>query len=355
MKSRAAILRATGGKWEIVEIDVDDPRANEVQIQIKACGLCHSDDHSVTGDFSVPLPTVGGHEGAGVVVAIGSEVTKCKVGDHVVLSPMSACGECRWCFEGRSYLCDLNAYQMIGTRPDGSHRFHLDGEGLAAVGQIGAFSEYVTVPKDQVIVIDDDIPFEVAAVVGCGVATGVGASTNAAKVQQGDVAVVIGVGGVGTAAVQGARMAGASYIIAVDPVEFRRNSALDFGATHASASLTEAIELVRELTRGVMADRVMITVGVLSGELFEEINTITAKGGTVSVTSVAPLTENTIHLPLDMFFFSNKTLVGSVFGLTNAQSDFAKLFAHYRAGQLKLKELITTEYKLDEVNQGFAD
>ena len=355
MKSKAAILREIGGRWEIADVEVAAPQPREVTVQIMACGLCHSEDHNVTGDFAMPLPTVGGHEGAGVVVEAGPEVTAAKVGDRVVLSPMVACGHCRWCGEGRSYLCDLNAYQMVGTRPDGTHRFSLDGKGISAVGQVGAFSEYLTISEDQVIKLDDDIPFEIAAVVGCGVPTGVGAAINAAGVQPGDVAVVIGVGGVGMNAVQGARIAGASQIIAVDPLEFRRNSALEFGATHTAPSLAEAIELIRDLTAGVMADRVMVTVGVLHGELFEEINQVTAKGGTVSVTSVAPITENTVRLPLTEFFLSNKSIVGSVFGQVNFRSDFPKLFHQYRSGHLKLRELITSEYKLEEVNEGFAD
>jgi NDMA-dependent alcohol dehydrogenase len=355
VKSRAAILLETGGRWEIAEVDVAEMQAREVTVQIMACGLCHSEDHNVTGDFGGPLPTVGGHEGAGVVIDAGSEVTTTKVGNRVVLSPMIACGHCRWCGEGRSYLCDLNAYMMVGTRPDGSYRFRLDGQGLSAAGQIGAFSEYLTISEDQVINIDDDIPFEVAAVVGCGVPTGVGAAINSAGVKPGDVAVVVGVGGVGMNAVQGARIAGASQIIAVDPLEFRRTSALDFGATHTVASLADATDLVRDLTRGVMADKVMVTVGVLHGQLFDKINRITAKGGTVSITSVAPLTENSVQLPLTEFFLSNKSIVGNVLGMMNARSDFAKLFDQYRSGHLKLRELITSDYKLEEVNEGYAD
>lgn len=355
MKSRAAILREIGGRWEIAEVEVAPPQPREVTVQIMACGLCHSEDHNVTGDFAMPLPTVGGHEGAGVVIDAGSEVTATEVGNRVVLSPMTACGRCRWCGEGRSYLCDLNAYQMVGTRPDGSYRFSLDGQGITAVGQVGAFSEYVTISEDQVINLDDDIPFEIAAVVGCGVPTGVGAATNSARVQPGDVAVVVGVGGVGMNAVQGARIAGAAKIIAVDPLEFRRRSALDFGATHAVASVAEATDLLRDLTAGVMADKVIVTVGVLRGELFDEINRVTAKGGTVSVTSVSPISETTAHFPLTEFFLSNKSIVGSVFGQVNARSDFPKYFNQYRAGHLKLRELITSEYKLEEVNEGFAD
>lgn len=309
----------------------------------------------MTGDLPYPLPIVGGHEGAGVVVEVGSEVTRAKVGDHVLMSPMMACGACRWCNEGKSYLCDVNAHVEKGLSPDGSFRFFLNGEGVRANGQLGAFSEYLTLSELQVVVIDDGIPMTSACLLGCGVTTGFGAAVNAARVRAGDVAVVVGVGGIGMSAVQGARIAGASIVVAVDPVEFKRESAFRFGATHVAGSAQEAVGLVSELTRNVMADKVIVTVSLLDGREFETYNALTAKGGTICATSVAPYTERTINLPLNEFFFSNKTIVGNVAGLAAPLADWPKLIKLYQSGSLLLDEMVTREYKLDDVNQGYAD
>jgi S-(hydroxymethyl)glutathione dehydrogenase/alcohol dehydrogenase len=356
MKSNAVILRQVGGKWETAEIDIDAPRPREVLIEIKASSLCHSEDHAVTGAFGdLYLPTVGGHEAAGVVVEVGNEVTLTKVGSRVLADPMSACGRCRWCSQGQTYLCDLNAYQLVGTRPDGTYKYHVDGKGASCIGQVGAFSQYALVGEDQAINIDDDISFEAAALASCGVQTGYGAALHGAKVASGDIVAVVGTGGVGMSAVQGARICGASYIIAIDPVQFKRDEALKFGATHTSPSMAEARELISQLTRGVMADKVIITVGECTGDMFFDINSITAKGGTVVCTSVIPSSETALHMPVAEFVFSHKTLVGNVRGLMNARADLPKLFDLYRAGKLKLDEMITTTYKLDGVQQGYDD
>ncbi len=355
MKSQAAVLFEVGGPWEIVEVDVAAPKVGEITVELCATGLCHSDDHAVTGDFPVQLPIVGGHEGAGVVVEVGPQVSRTKVGDHVILFPGTACGKCRFCNDGRSYLCDVNANLMTGHSLDGSYRFHFDGQEVGAFVQLGTFSKVLTVSELQVAVIEEDVPLELACLLGCGVATGVGAAVKAAKVQPGDNVVVVGTGGVGMNSVQGAKIAGAALIVAVDPVAFKREKALEFGATHTASSLEEAQELVSKLTRNVMADKVLVTIGVLRGSIFPALADLTAKGGKIVVTSVAPVTEQSLDLPLTGFLLSNKSIVGNVMGLTNLLVDLPRLIDHYRVGNLNLDGLVTSTYKLDDINQAYSD
>jgi len=354
MKVEAAVLYGVNEPYKIEEIELDAPKEREVLVELVASGLCHSDDHLVTGDVPLPGPVVAGHEGAGVVVEVGSEVTRVKQGDHVILHPVPNCGQCRWCATGRANLCDMGAYALTGYAPDGTYRRHLKGGDIGAFCQLGTFSPYTTVSETQVAAIDPDVPLNVAALIGCGVTTGVGAATKVAQIRQGDVVVVIGVGGVGTSAVQGARIAGASTIVAVEPGEYRRGRAAEFGATHAVASTAEATELVRDLTRGVMADVVIITVGVMHGELLGEAATLTSKGGTCVLTSVTPLAETTASISLFDFAMSNKRLLGHVYGEANPIDDFRRMVGLYKSGALKLDEMITTEFSLAEINDGFA-
>src|SRR6185437_11684123 len=286
---------------------------------------------------------------------VGREVTRASVGDHVILFPTPTCGSCRFCNDGRSYLCDLNAYVATGRSPDGSYRFHLDGQGLGAYAQLGTFSQTLTVSELQVLVIEKDVPLDVACLIGCGVTTGYGSAVKVAKVQPGETVVVVGAGGVGISAVQGARIAGASTIVAVDPVELKRTTALALGATHAARSMEDGRHLVSELTRNVMADKVIVTLSLLKGDMFEALADLTAKGGTIAVTSVSPSTERSLSMPLSPFFLSNKSLVGTVFGLVNPLVDMPRMLDHYRAGSLKLDEMVTATYPLEQLNQGYAD
>ena len=353
--ARAAVLWGVGEPWSIEEVVVRDPAPGEALVRVMASGLCHSDDHSVTGDVPGPVPIVGGHEGSGIVEAVGRDVTRVQPGDHVVVLPLAVCGECRFCNDGRSYLCDLNAYAVQPTGPTGLFPFSTRGRELSAFTQLGTFSEYLVASERQMIKIDEDISFESACLLGCGVPTGWGAAVNIAKPRIGDTVVVVGVGGVGTAAVQGARACGAANIVAVDLAPFRRDEILKFGATHACADLVEARQLVSELTLNVMADSVIITVGLLKGTLFADLADLVAKGGTICVTSVARSDDTNISLPINGFLLSNKALVGNVFGLTNPLWDVPRLLDMYRHGVLKLDEMITRRYKLEDVNQGYAD
>lgn len=367
MKSKAAVLWGLNQEWSVEEIDVHGPKAKEVLVQWKAAGLCHSDEHLVTGDLVPPkeawafmgiedfFPVIGGHEGAGVVIEIGPGVTSVKVGDHVSASFVPSCGRCRYCSTGRQNLCDAGAQTFIGGMiTDGTHRHFARGDKpVTLMAKLGTFSEYSCVAEDSVIKVEQDIPFECVALVSCGVATGWGSATSRAGTQAGDTVVVVGIGGIGMNAVQGARMAGATRIIAIDPVEFKREKAMEFGATHTFSSMEEAIPAVMEMTWGQMADRVIMTPGVLRGEMMESGMTLAGKGGTVVVTAISPMMDSTASINLFQLAMWNKEIKGTIFGSLNPRADIPALLDMYRAGQLKLDELITKTYSIEQINEGY--
>ena len=297
MKTRAAVLRDMGKDWEIIEMDLDPPKEGEVLVRFAAAGLCHSDDHLRTGDIPVRYPIVGGHEGAGVVEEVGAGVTRLKPGDHIVCSFLPTCGHCRFCAQGMTNLCDLGALFVDNCLPDGTFRFHADGEDFGQMCLLGTFSQRSVVSEHSCIKIDDDLPLETVALVGCGVPTGWGTAVNAGGVRPGDTTVIYGIGGVGINAVQGAAFAGARNVIAVDPLEFKREHAMEFGATHVAADAAAAQELVTELTRGVGADQALITVGVVTEEVIASAFAAVRKRGTVVITGLAGPGKKTIQLP----------------------------------------------------------
>jgi NDMA-dependent alcohol dehydrogenase len=355
MKTEAAVLWETGGLWKVHELELDPPGKRDILVELAASGLCHTDDHSVTGDVPTYLPTVGGHEGAGVVLEVGSEVTRVKPGDHVVLTVIPACGRCAYCSKGRPNLCDRGAWALAGSTPEGEFRHHLDGVDIGNFCQLGAFARHVVTNEIQAVKIDDDIPLHLAALVGCGVTTGFGAAVRVADVEPGDTVVVIGTGGVGMSAVQGARIAGAAQIIAVDPGDFKREQALKFGAHYAVASVEEAKALVDELTRGVGADKAIICVGVLRGELIAPVMGLVCKAGRVVVTGVAPMNDDQVTLSLFDLAMMNKQLVGHIFGEQRAIADLPRIFNLYREGSLRLEDMVTRTYRLDQINDGWDD
>jgi len=366
MKSRAAVLWGTNEDWKIQEIDVDEPKRGEVIVAWKAAGMCHSDEHLVTGDM-VPnkemlemmgvdsfFPIIGGHEGAGVIEAVGPEVRSVKVGDHVSASFVPSCGVCHYCTTGRGNLCDAGAGTLGGGMiTDGTHRHHVDGKPVTLLAKLGTFAERTCVSEMSVIKVDDDLPMDVVSLVSCGVATGWGSATRRADVQVGDTVVVVGIGGIGMNAVQGAKMAGASRVVAVDPLEFKREKAMEFGATHTYASMTDAIPEVTQMTNGRMADKVIMTPGVLYGDLLAEAQTLTAKGGTMVVTAVAPIDQNEASVNLFNLVLWNKEIKGAIFGALSPRSDIPRLLDMYRVGSLKLDELISNRYTLDQINEGY--
>ncbi|BBX32916.1 zinc binding alcohol dehydrogenase [Mycolicibacterium mageritense DSM 44476 = CIP 104973] len=355
MKTTAAVLFEAGRPFEIVELDLDGPRDGEVLIRYVAAGLCHSDLHLTDGDLPPRFPIVGGHEGAGIIEEVGPGVTKVKPGDHVVCSFIPSCGHCRYCSTGRQSLCDMGATILDGCMPDGSFRFHSGGEEFGAMCMLGTFSERATVSQNSVVKVDDWLPLESAVLVGCGVPTGWGSANYAGGVRPGDIAVVYGIGGIGINAVQGAVHAGAKYVVAVDPVEFKRDAALKFGATHAFGDAAEAAEKVTELSWGQGADQAIVTVGTVDEEVVSAAFAVIGKGGTLVVTGMAAPDKLTVHVSGLDLTLGEKTIKGSLFGSANPQYDIVRLLRLYDAGQLKLDELVTTRYRLEDVNQGYQD
>jgi alcohol dehydrogenase len=369
MRSRAAILHDVGGPWSVEEFELDPPKAGEALVQMAAAGLCHSDDHILQGDmsasnevmrsFGLPpmFPTIGGHEGAGVVVEVGDGVTDFAPGDHVVMSFVAVCGQCRWCASGMEYICDEGAGTLTPGMPtDGTFRHHTsDGANLGHLSKIGAFSEHTVVSQNSMVKIDRAVPLPSAALLSCAVPTGYGSAANRAHVRGGDTVVVIGAGGIGTAAIQGARINGAAWIVAVDPVEFKQKSAMQFGATHTAASTEEALDLVRDLTYGVMADGVVLAPSLVGKPDVEAALKLTRKGGNCVITGMAAQTTRSIHFGVQDFTLMNKTLSGTVFGSCNPRSDIPMLARLYQAGRLQLDEMITRRYRLDDINDAYAD
>ncbi len=355
MKTQAAVLWETGGTWSVEDVELDDPKDKEVRVKLTSSGLCHSDEHLVTGDLPAPLPIVGGHEGAGIVEAIGSAVTGIQEGDHVVLGFIPSCGKCEACSQGYQNLCEMGAYILSGEELAGGQRVHTKGADIGTMCCLGTFAPYVIVHEDSVIKIDDNIPLDKASLVGCGVTTGVGSAIYAGRVRAGDTVVVNGCGGIGSNAIQGAKIAGATQIIAVDPVQFKLDQAKIFGATHFAFSIEEVQAMIGDLTRGRKANVAIITTGIGTGDLVAPTMGLVGKNGTVVVTAIAPWTQNDVSLSLLDMTLYQKQLKGSLFGSANPRADIPKLLSWYMSGALKLDELVTTTYKLADIEQGYAD
>jgi NDMA-dependent alcohol dehydrogenase len=368
MKSKAAILWEPHTKWSVEEIELDPPGPGEVLLKLAASGLCHSDEHLVTGDMVLPqematavglqqFPVIGGHEGAGEVLEVGAGVTSVAPGDHVVLSFIPACGRCPSCATGKQQLCDYGAFLLAGRQiTDFTARHHAaDGRDLGIMCCIGTFEPYTVASEMSCVKIDPDIPLDKAALVGCGVTTGWGSATYAADVRPGETVVVVGCGGIGINAIQGAVLAGAENVVAVDPVEFKRQQALVFGATHTAASMEEAAGLVSQLTWGANADKAILTTSVAEGHLVAPLLGLVKKSGRAVVTAVAPITQEDVKLNLFDLAMMRKELVGTIFGNSNPRRDIPHLLHLYQAGKLKLDELVTRTYDLEDINQGYQD
>ncbi|OSC38814.1 Zn-dependent alcohol dehydrogenase [Mycobacterium decipiens] len=368
MRSHAAILYEYGHPWTVEDFELDPPRTGEVLVRLAATGLCHSDEHIRQGKLAPPpdtlrslglpamSPTIGGHEGSGVVLEVGPGVTHFAPGDHVVTSFVAVCGQCRWCQTGTEYLCDAGAGTLAPGMPtDGTFRHHtVDGRNLGHISKIGAFAEHTVVSADSLVKIDPGLPLVPAALLACAVPTGYGSIVHRGNVRDGDTVVVIGVGGIGTAAVQGARIGGAARIVAVDPVEFKRQAAPAFGATHTATTASEAIDIVHELTRGVMADAVVVCPAMIGADDVGSALALTRKGGTCVLTGLPSPTTNSIAVGLQDFILMNKTLCGTVFGSCNPRRDIGRLATLYESGQLFLDEMITRRYRLEDINDAYA-
>ena len=351
MRTRAAVLRKGGEPWEITELDLDEPKAGEVLIRFEAAGLCHSDEHiRATGNARLPL--VGGHEGAGVIEAVGPGVTRVTTGDRVACSYIPVCGTCRYCSTGHQNLCDAGQNAGIGCLVDGTFRFHDGQQDLGGMCVLGTFSQYAVLSEWSCVKIEDDIPFELAALVSCGVTTGFCSSIYAADVRPGETVVIFGTGGVGINAVQGARYAGGKHVIAIDPVEFKREQAMEFGATHAFADPEQAHEAIVELTHGQLADKVICTVGEMNNDVVKAAVNMTGKAGTIVITGVGYYD---MVLPGGILIGYHRKMQGSLFGGANPLYDIPMILSLWHEGRIKLSELITKKYSLDEINEGYQD
>jgi S-(hydroxymethyl)glutathione dehydrogenase/alcohol dehydrogenase len=351
---RAALLIAPDQPLEVVDdIEIESPRAGEVIVRVSHCGVCHSDLSNVDGTFPAPLPVVLGHEAAGTVEEVGPEVTTLKPGDRVVLTPAPSCGHCPFCLRGRFSICVNSTAVFTSMFNDGSTRLSRQGATVYRGLGVGAFGELVITQELGAIRVDDDTPLDLACVIGCAMQTGVGAVLNTARVEPGDTVLVLGLGGVGIAIVQGARIAGASRIIASDPVSARRDAAARFGATDAiDPTADDVVTRVHELT-GIGVDFSFEAVG--KAVLGQAAVWATRPGGTAVLVGAAPLGDAITIEPAVVFMATERRLVGSFLGSSNSPREIPRLLSLWRAGKLDLEGMISSRRPLTEVNEAFDD
>ncbi len=370
MHVKAAILSEVHGPWHTEVIEIDEPHAFEVKVKMAFSGLCHSDEHLRTGDLSqdpavlelisgrgTMFPIIGGHEGSGIVESVGEGVTSVKPGDHVATSFIPSCGKCEYCVSGRPYICDMAAGTLAGPMlSDGTWRHRIGDVNLNRMCNLGTFSEYIVVHEASVIRVEPWYDLRAAALLSCGVSTGFGAAVNRGGVKPGDVVAVIGCGGLGSAAIQGAVHAGARAVIAIDTNQSKIDRAMKIGATHGcTTALDAAFNILPDLTWGKNCDVVIITVGAPTGEIIEEARSITAKGGVVVAAALAAFNLKSIDLNLFMFSMMNQELRGTVFGSEAPRIQIPRLLRLHHEGKFMIDELITQEYTIDEVQRGYDD
>ncbi|HEV7871215.1 MAG: putative alcohol dehydrogenase [Modestobacter sp.] len=356
MQTTAAVLWERNTPWSIEEIELDEPRQDEVLVELHASGMCHSDEHIVTGDMPFRLPCIGGHEGAGVVKQVGPGVSWLSPGDHVVFSFMPSCGRCPSCSTGHQSLCDLGARLYSGRQiSDGTARHHARGQDLATACLIGSFAHHTVVHEASCVKIEPQFPLDKACLLGCGFITGWGSAVYAADIRPGDAVVVAGVGGIGAAAIQGARLAGAKVIVAIDPNDSKKDKAIEFGATHVASSWEDAPAVVAEATWNRGADRFICAMGVGEGHLIKAALRMTAKRGRVVVTNIHRAAETSIDVSLMDLTLSEKQIVGTLYGSANARADIPKLLELWGRGQVDLDSMVSRTYPLEGVNDGYAD
>ncbi len=349
---KAAVLTALNTPLQILDVVQEGPKAGEVRVQMKATGVCMSDWHIMNGDWPTKLPIVPGHEAAGIIAEVGPGVTRVKVGDHVIFSFKPNCGHCSYCARGRSVLCNGHADTPGYRLYDGTARMSLNGEPVNQMARVGTFAESAVCSEENVVPIRKDMPWAQAALVGCSVATGVGAVTRHAKVPAGSTVVVIGCGGVGLNIVQGARLAGARKIIAVDLLDNKLEYAKTFGATETiNAKTGNVVKEVRALTGGLGADYAFDAIG--SEATVMQIVDVVAPGGRAVMVGIPAVTVKAGISPAFMVF-QEKSLTGSFYGSVEPSVDFPILCDLYMDKKLNLDGLISRTYTLDEINEGFA-
>jgi len=353
MQTKAAVVYEHDKPVTIDTLTLDDPKPGEVLLRMAAAGVCHSDISVINGTIYYNPPVVLGHEGAGIVERVGEGVTYVQPGDHVILSFVTYCGECDMCQTDLVCLCN-NYETRMGHLLDDTCRLHNQaGLDIPQMSRIGTMSELSVVPENSLIKIDPDYPLDRAALVGCGVTTGVGAVLKTAEVEPGSSVVVVGAGGVGLNVIQGALIADAAQIIAVDLMESKLEYATQFGATHTiNGSDVDAIEAVQELTKGIGADYVFEAIG--NSRAMEQCFAMARPGGAAVIVGIAR-DDDPISIPPQTLTRREKRLLGSYYGSSNPRVDMPHYLKLYDEGKLKLDELITERYKLEEVNQAFAD
>ena len=357
MQVRAAVLWDRRQPWSVEDVELDDPRDNEVRVRLVAAGLCHSDDHLVTGDLPMALPMIGGHEGAGVVEAVGAGVTTVATGDTVVFSFLPLCGRCPSCSAGHSNLCDAGALLAEGLQiSDMTSRHHARGTDLRVNCGLGTFATHTVVHERSCVRIDDDLPLELMCLLGCGVPDGVGGRRVPGR-RSSRARPWLSSASAGSAPRPSRVPAWPGPARSWRSIRSRRSSPgpRSSGRPTAASSLAEAVDLVGEITRGRMADKVVMTIGVGDGQLIGPALAITAKRGRVVVANVHPVTEATAAINLFDLAMMEKELVGCVYGSANPRLDIPMLIDLYRGGQLDLERMVTRTYALDEINDGYRD
>jgi len=344
---KAAVLRAYNTPVEIEEIQVADPGPHEVRVRTAACGVCHSDLHVYEGSLPAPPPLVLGHEPAGIVEAVGSEVGYVRPGDPVIACISAFCGSCAYCLSGRPYLCGGEATQRGADEPP---RLSKDGEPLFQFAHTSGFAEQMLVHENAVVKIREDMPLEQAALIGCGVTTGVGAALNTGRIAPGSSAAVIGCGGVGLSAVQGARIAGAARIVAVDTVPWKLELARELGATDVvNAAENDPVLAVHELTGGGV-ETCLECIGTVPTT--QQAVAMLCKGGTAVMVGVVPLGTE-VGIPMLDVVIQGKSIVGSMMGGNRFRIDMPRYVELYLQGRLRLDEMISARLPLAEVNTAF--
>ena len=344
---KAAVCYTHGQPLVVEDVTLEPPRFGEVKVRLVATGICHSDVHLIRGEWGGSTPVIAGHESAGIVEELGAGVTRVKVGDAVVVSLLRSCGCCDYCMAGSPYQCQGH-YAL-----DTDERIHnTRGELIYQGINVGGFAEYTVVDQSQLVRVPADMNLEAAALLACGVITGFGAAVNTGGVTQGSTVVVIGTGGVGLNAIQGAALAGARRVIAIDILESKLQAATRFGATHTiNATQQDTSAEVQKMTNGQGADFVLVTVG--SKAAIQQSFDLVRRSGTVVIAGLPPL-EDAVTLPVFSFVTSSSRLMGSSMGSTRLQVDVPILIDHYQRGKLLLDELITGRYPLDRINEAIA-
>lgn len=352
---RAAVLEKVGEPIQIYnDVEIMEPRVGEIRVAVKYCGLCNSDYGILSGKFPIEGPIIIGHEASGIVESVGAGVTHLAVGDPVVLTPLPPCGLCYYCQRGNHSLCVNGMSLATMALPDGETGLRHRGRRILRGVGVAALAEQVVTLATGAVKIPEGVPLDTACVIGCAVQTGAGAVINTAKVEEGATVLIMGLGGIGLAAVQGAVIAGASTIIASDPITARRDTALKFGATHTLDPISEDIAAtVMEISTGIGMDYVFETAGVAA--LIEQGVALTRSGGTTVCVGAPPLEDKVTLNNVVMFATMEKNLCGCLLGSSNALRDIPRLIRLWQAGRLDLDSMITARRPLEEINEGFAD